>query len=170
MAVKTTLYTVEGFDKLEKQLRGLGEKVGKKVLRAAVKEAAETIRKAAQDKVPFNYGLLRESISISVKRIDTTAFAVVGPISMKEVRDGVTHNPARYAHLVEFGTSPHVIHAKPGKWLVFKGKFAKKVNHPGQPARSFMRYALDTTRDAVITKLGELLAEGITREAEEGAA
>lgn len=59
---------------------------------------------------------------------------------------------APHAHLVEFGTKPHVITPKKGKMLRFgRGLniFAKKVNHPGSRENPFFRKAIRSQRNAV---------------------
>lgn len=68
---------------------------------------------------------------------------------------------ADYAQTVEFGSRPHKIRAKNGKFLHFKvnGKdvFAKEVNHPGTPAQPFLFPASERERPLFIRKLQEEL-------------
>lgn len=66
---------------------------------------------------------------------------------------------APYAHLVEFGTKPHLIKAKNGKYLVFNGTFAKEVQHPGAKAEPFFQPAVrNKTQDARIYILWNMSA------------
>ena len=103
MAKNTINFKLEGFAELEKQLIELGPKVAKKVLRGAVQSAANPIKKLAEAKAPVRYGLLRKSIAIKTRTKGSTSFSVIGPKSVKVIRNGKPQNAARYAHLVEYG-------------------------------------------------------------------
>lgn len=169
MAKNTINFQLEGFAELEKQLIELGPKVAKKVLRGAVQSSANPIVKLARAKVPVNHGLLKKSIGVKTKTKGSTSFTVIGPKSIKVSRNGKMENPARYAHLVEYGAAPHIIEAPPGSALNVNGTFAKTVRHPGYAARPFLRPAFDSGKRAALDRLKEMLAKGILREATRGA-
>jgi len=60
------------------------------------------------------------------------------------------YNRQDYAPYVEWDTRPHVINAKPGGWLAFRGKdgrmvFRKSVRHPGTMGAHMLGRAMATT-------------------------
>jgi hypothetical protein len=66
---------------------------------------------------------------------------------------------APHAHLVEFGTKPHLIKAKNGKVLMFNGAFRKEVHHPGAKPEPYFQPAVRAkTPDARIYILWNLSA------------
>jgi len=114
-----------------------------KMVRPALREAAAVIRKKARGNVAKETGLLRESIQIKAKTTRGVPYAIVGPQTKKYRRvvwradanfgEGgwVMSDPSKYAHFVEFGTSP-------------------KGNHPGTPPQPFLRPAYDSTNSRSI--------------------
>lgn len=73
-------------------------------------------------------------------------------------------NPAYWVY-VQYGTMPHKIKAKPGKFLVFeneKGEIirVKEVNHPGMPANPF----ITRTKNKVLPKFNEFFIEEFKKE------
>jgi HK97 gp10 family phage protein len=76
--------------------------------------------------------------------------ALVGEIAdgTADFKGRVGRNPRRYAHLVEFGVSPHSVGK--GSVRVAKGKKlanAVGIKHPGHKARPFMRPAWDGKKE-----------------------
>lgn len=101
----------------------------------ALHEASILVEGKAVEKVhvgKINGGTLKQSITRLVQ--GTRAF--IG-------------TPLEYAPYEEFGTRPHVIKPKNGKFLVFtiggKKIFTKKVNHPGNKPHPFLRPAFFTS-------------------------
>lgn len=80
--------------------------------------------------VPVDTGNLRSAIKVTKEGAGRYR---VGPDLVQ----------APYAWMVEFGTKPHIIEAKPGKTLRFQknGKtiYTKKVRHPGTRAQPYVR-------------------------------
>ena len=73
-------------------------------------------------------------------------------------------NPKRYARAIDGGARPHVIVARPGKKLAFRGRdgnmvFRKRVNHPGNRAYRFLRNPVGTT----FVRLQPQLKSGMAR-------
>lgn len=157
MAVTVKL---EGFAELEKELEKLGKTVTQKAsMRRALRKAAEPMVEAAKQKVPVDDGDLRDSITISTRlnkrqgrmhrrmfRDDRASVELfLGP--SYELGGG-----GRHAHLVEFGTRPHIN----------KGKFAGS-QHPGTRPQPFMRPAWDEGARAILDRLKVELADDIKR-------
>jgi HK97 gp10 family phage protein len=142
---------LEGFTELEKDLKTLGERVQRKVLRSAVSAAATPVLKAAKAKTPKQSGTLKKSLGrkIVTNKKTQSVTAIIGP------RRGVTGEyegkervPSRYAHLVENG---HIDSA--GNYV------------PGQP---FLNPAMSEEEASAMTKLKDKLKEGIEKEAKKG--
>lgn len=72
---------------------------------------------------------------------------------------------APYAHLVEFGTKPHIIKAKNGKYLVFNGTFRRQVQHPGAKAQPFFKPAVRAKTSEARQYILENVARLIEQEA-----
>lgn len=93
-------------------LDGLPQDVQTGILAAAVSAAAVPVQRMARALAPRESGALAKSIGIvqRKKRRATNTYAVVGPVSgyysagskLKGWKSGAA-NPAKYAHLVEFG-------------------------------------------------------------------
>lgn len=171
MAKNVINFKLTGFAELETQLINLGRKKAKKVVRLAVAAAGRPVAKAAKAKVPVRFGNLKKSIGSKVKSFLQGTYVVIGPRKgYGMVVDGVYNDPAKYAHLVEYGAAPHDITIENKKalhWLdpTFGEAFAGVVHHPGSPAQPFMRPAFDSQKDNALNILKTKLAEGIEREA-----
>lgn len=108
-------------------------------------QASNHILAEMEARAPVKTGNLRKSLSV---RVDTDR-VTIGP-NMRQ---------APYAGYVEFGTAPHTILPKRGKYLVFtiggKKVFARKVNHPGTQAQPYVAPAFE----AWVDSLGTMAAE-----------
>lgn len=156
---------VEGLKELEKTLSDLPLDLQNEGLSPSLRAALEVIEEEAEANVPRDTGKLASTIRTVVK-VD----AGVGGLAEGAV---VVGSPV--GHLVEFGTQPHEItidDEKDDKKVladpVSREVFGRKVQHPGTPARPFLRPALDTrAQDALFAfrdKLRELLP-GLVRKA-----
>ena len=152
-----------GEKELMKRLNGLGKQsTVNRMARPALREASGEIRKAAKRLAPKKSGQLKKSIKNKVvtSKKTGTVFAVVGPAyGFKTVdENGRANDPAKYGHLVEFGTKPHVITAKNKKTLKYVNKtgntvFPVSVMHPGTAPKPFLRPAYDSVNSkAIIAK------------------
>jgi HK97 gp10 family phage protein len=95
-----------------------------KIARPALREAAAEVRKSAKRHAPKETGLLRRAIKSVVRTKRGVVFAIIGPawgfkktVNRPSANFGeggeVDSDPARYAHLVEFGTA----HSPPQPFL-----------------------------------------------------
>lgn len=151
--------SLDGDKALIRKLERLGrtnDRARKKVIRQAVSAAMTPVNKAAKAKAPIGKtttfpGLLKKSLGKKAKTYGGTIFVVViGPRFKPSFRKPtgkvskkgkpLFQNPAKYAHLVELGTS----HSAP---------------HP------FLRPALFENKGRVVAILRTKLASGIIREA-----
>lgn len=157
---------------LDRALSVLPDKLAAKVLRQAVAAGAGAMKRAAKSRCPRRTGKLSKSIKFKYKRIGRGSRAgrvyyQVGPSE-------------RYGHLVEFGTTAHVIKPSLSRrikkkargeavseyWGLGKdGRFGKKVDHPGGTAKPFLRPAFDESRDEIIGAMRRRISIGIEREA-----
>lgn len=92
--VKTS--EVRGFKEIEALLKKLPEKTAEKVVNAALRSAANVIKKAAQDKAPVRTGALKKSLAVELDKSTKTGTTA---------RIGAKRKIAWYAHIVEFGSS-----------------------------------------------------------------
>jgi HK97 gp10 family phage protein len=66
---------------------------------------------------------------------------------------------APHAHLVEFGTKPHLIKSKNGKVLFFNGAYREEVHHPGAKPEPYFQPAVRAkTQDARVYILWNMSA------------
>lgn len=118
---------IEGAKELEKTLLGLEPKLGKKIIRQAMKKAAKPIHAAARQMAPVVTGALRKSIKIRVMKRKKHRYGVVIGTAAKWFT-GETF----YGAFAEFGT--------------------KK-----QPAKPFLRPAFDAYhKDALKIFISEI--------------
>ena len=141
---------IEGLTELAGQLEKLKTIPQGVALRQALLEGAELIARQARANAPIappgseGRGFLRRSIRASSGR-EFKNFIQSFAYTFKTA--------AFYAHMVEFGTKPHIIAAKAKKKMLKFGRaftaFAKKVQHPGSRPIPFFRDAIRTQRGAV---------------------
>ena len=146
---------LEGGDSINNVLDRLPGKIGEKVLKQSMRAATRPMVRMAKSFVPVKSGTLRKAIRVkdSRKRVAGNHAVLFG-----------ADKTAPHAHLVEFGTQPHVIQAKPGGWLRIFGSFAKSVQHPGTRARPFIRPAFDAGKGKWFTDLGEQVGKRVIKE------
>lgn len=107
--------TIVGLKECQEALRQLPGKLQRRILRPAMTKATKPILMAVKRLAPRDTGMLRKSITRKVVTYKSgTLVAVIGPDTKHRVeatRRGrskpMVVNPAKYAHLVEFGTRPH---------------------------------------------------------------
>jgi len=136
---------LEGHDQLIAKLNQLPVKLQKKHSRAAIAKAARRLVKAAKEKCPKRSGQLKKSLGFKPRTYKSGVYAIVGPRSgFRTVDDnGRVHDPAKIAHLVEFGHGgPHAAEAHP-----------------------FLRPAFDATVKSNTTLIADELRKGIEQEA-----
>jgi HK97 gp10 family phage protein len=150
-------FEVQGLKELDQKLVELGKKSARKVMRAAVRSAGSPILKAAKGlaKRIGDSGVLARSLKSKVKAYGGTIVAIIGPdhFAVGTGSDGRRQVPTKIAHLVEFGTRPHVQPDRGG------------VIHPGSRQQPFMRPAWDTKKNEALAVIQRRVAEGIEKEA-----
>lgn len=172
--------TIVGGRQLAEMLRQLPVKIEKNIMRAAMRAGAAVLRGEARDLVPVDMGDLRRSIRVSTSAKGGTVKA--------SVKAG--NKRAFYAHMVEFGTKPHLIKVKEEdrpvnyrltqrrgvltrvsmrtinrRGLMIGNNFVgPKVEHPGARPAPFMRPALDNASDRAIKAVADKVRERLTKE------
>ena len=137
-----------GTDELANALRSLPGRVGTNAIRRSLAKGARVLANESKRiaRGSRDTGALARAITVTTdargKTGQPTGYVYIR--SRKQTRrtsDGriVIRNPRLYAHLVEFGTSPHRIRRKSGK----------TIDHPGAKPRPFLRPAfLSKSRSA----------------------
>lgn len=168
--------SVFGAEAIIANLEAIAGPIAQSAVRRGLYDGAVVLRNAARGKVPVRYGALKKAIVSETRLIKGTGMAGsklehqgVVTIAKKAFRMGPKGNvktverkkskgrsyikgdiyPRNYAHLVEFGTNPHMI----GKRM-----------HPGARAKPFMRPAFDEQLPAALEAFrNRLVAEVFKR-------
>lgn len=125
---------LRGGKELQDLLSQLPAKIEANVVRGGLRKGAVVLRDAIREAAPKDSGDLAASVRVSVRLRNGTVVATVKTGNKK----------AWYAHLVEYGTAAHEIHAAEGGRLAIGGALLTFVNHPGARAHPFVRPALDS--------------------------
>ena len=175
---------VEGDEALKRKLKALPDNLLRKVVSGATSHAMTPVQRAARSKVPTRMGLLKKAIGKKSKlyKRSMTAVTIVGARTgfKRQVRTkeagldeawktgepmkAVYADPVKYAHLVEFGTGPHVIRVKNAEAMGPGGQYGKVVNHPGAKPQPFMRPAMQQHEPQVLNLYRAELKRGLARE------
>jgi hypothetical protein len=147
-----------------KKMQGRLTKAQRAVVEIATEEMenyGKELTDALKDEVPVRTGELQRSIRYEV--LNQGRRDVVLRVDM-----GNTKRPDVVIKSLNYGSLPHVIRPKRGKFLRFqwKGKmvFARKVNHPGTTRDPFIYRAekkADSARRRMIARIGSLLVSKI---------
>ena len=148
---------IKGLRELKLKLQQLQPKVEKSVTKKALRQGVNVFTAAARALAPVKTGSLRKSIKTKSLR------------GKPGVPVFATYTTSKYAHLVERGTSQHLIQAgtkrgvDTGKKVLANGGiiYGKSVNHPGSKMRPFMRPAFDENTDKAIEVFRQTLADNI---------
>jgi HK97 gp10 family phage protein len=150
----TSDQNIAGGRELAELLQTLPVKMEKNIMRGALRAGAAVLREEVKRNAPVATGALRDSVRISTR-------ARKGQVSAS-VKVG--NSIAWYAHLIEFGTRPHVITAKPGSALNVNGTEVKKVKHPGIVGRPFIRPAVDHQLPAALAAVTARVRQRLTKQ------
>jgi hypothetical protein len=112
------------------------------------------VKPNAQARIHNVSGLLSKGLKVGTK---TRGGQVIANLK-------ATGPHASVAHLVEWGTSSHVIRAKIKKALTFGEVITREVQHPGSKPQAFMLPALDTQAQAAVIESGEYIKKRLTKE------
>lgn len=138
---------VKGMRELNQFLQQLPVKLERNVLRGALRAGAKPVQEQAKRDAPRDTGKLAEGIKIGTK---AKGGRVVANVKL-------TGPHAHIGRWLEYGVAAHQITASTGGWLFFGGNFAKAVQHPGIPARPFMRPALDSQAQAAVVAAAQYM-------------
>lgn len=152
---------VNGFREVELNIAELQQKLARGGMRGAITKAARLVTAKAKALAPVSTGLLKKSIRQKVitntKKNNVTV--VIGPSNnvvgqVDRLGNGVitTARPAKYGHLVEYGTAGRGSYGREGV-----------IIEPGNPPQPFMRPAWEATRDAAAEKYKSELAPEIQK-------
>jgi len=163
---------IAGGRAMDDALRTLAPKIAKNIMRSALRAGANVIRNEVKSNAPVGptnsenarlyggyAGALRDSVRV------TTA-SKNGKISAAVKVGGGTKKGADvfYAHMVEFGTRPHVIKARSGSALHIGNSFPRSVNHPGTRPQPFVRPAFDSMAPQALAAVAEQIRKRLTKE------
>jgi HK97 gp10 family phage protein len=144
---------VLGVADVRRALLALPDRLAQNSIRRALYAGGNLIRDDARNRAPTRQsvapqfrGSLKKSIVTDTK-VDRKTNAVRVRVFIKAGK-GKLGVPRRYAHLVEFGTKPHMVGGRAGSAL-----------HPGARAQPFLRPAFETRKlDSLRTFTDELRA------------
>lgn len=146
---------VKGLKEIEQNLRQLRDDIRDKFLMEAAREGAAVIQTEAQLRAPKDRGFaspksIVNRIKIRISKPDR--FGVIAKIVAS----------APHSHLMEFGTTAHIIRVKTKKMLSDgKKAFGRLVHHPGNTARPFMRPAFEAKKLEAVQRVAQVLREKI---------
>jgi len=151
---------LEGAKELDRVLARLPKKIGKRVFMKAGREGGKVIQGEALQ----NLGSAdKKDIIVRKVRVQGTSLTMrIGPPRSKF-----------QLMLKEFGTQPHRIttggrRGAKKKLLVDTDAglaFGTEINHPGQPARPFLRPAFDVKKGEALATVGKVLGTEIEKAA-----
>jgi hypothetical protein len=141
-------------DRLLDQFKQFSRKAQNEIAFSAVFEASQPMVEAARAAAPSETGSLKQSMGVAMRKKKWRVYAVIGP-RWGFGKDG--REPARYAHLVEYGH--RVAHKKTGKLKRKTLNMDTKSNEI--PAHPFMRPAWEATKAAVFAKLKDVFGREV---------
>lgn len=155
---------VTGYREAAQTVKELTDKIGRGAMRDALTKAARLMTAAAKSRAPVGAtGLLKKSIKQKVitntRKQSVTAYVgpsnnVRGQVDRFGDGDISTVRPAKYAHLVEFGTASRGSYGRKGQTV-----------SPGNPPRPFLRPAYEATKAAAHHKYKTELGPAIEKTA-----
>jgi len=126
---------VRGDKELARAFRSLAAAVTPAVRKKARQKGLRVVQMDAKDRLALNDSVETRAL-LSKIAVDESGKANTSLVGVKRGRTGrMNRMPARYAHLVEFGTAPHF---QPNR---FGG-----IMHPGARPKPFMRPAFEENR------------------------
>jgi HK97 gp10 family phage protein len=129
---------VIGTEELIKSLDGLAQKIQNRILRQAITQGCNVLKRTAKELAPIDTGTLRKSLVSKVKTSKNNTTGKIGGSPDKVTVDGKQHVAWRYLHLVELGTT----HSK---------------------AQPFLAPALAQEKDKVYNLIAQKIQEGIAK-------
>jgi len=144
---------VVGGRELADLLATLPLKIEKNITRTALRAGAKVFLDEVRATLPVDTGALRKSARITTRQAK-------GGRATASVKVG--NRIAYYAQMVEFGTRPHTIKAKPGGAMNVNGSDYKTIEHPGVAPRPFMRPVADAKFEDAVAAFRDKIRERLT--------
>ena len=138
-----------GVEAMVKRLEGLPAKFRKSAERVVLRAGAKPILKEAKARVPKKSGILKKSLGVKVHMGKTGGAAYVGP------RSGFKYAKGETGRRRDKG--------KGKKVDAQEVAFYQETGTPNQPARPFIRPAIDAASGAVLTAMAENLDKYLTK-------
>lgn len=177
---------IRGGAELQAFLNTLPAKLEKNIMRSALGAGARVVAKEIRNRAPVGppsdegarlyggyAGALRDSVRVVTKAGRDGRIVAAVRVGGKSKRGADVF----YAHMVEFGTRPHIIKARSGGSLSFgagsgTGNPVTEVMHPGTRPQPFVRPGFDAVTSEAINAVGaqirkRLTAQGINTPAPE---
>lgn len=155
-------FEIQGARELDDVLKQLPPAVSRRVAANALRAAGRVIRDEAQSivrRIAYQTGDLMRSIRVMTVRAERGG-------EERAVRVAVAGKELPLAHLVEFGTVPIRRSPKGGfMYFMINGRLIRKKEVRGVGKRPFLRPAADAKAREVITILGQMLGDGVVKEA-----
>lgn len=149
----STTENIIGGKALDDLLQTLPAKIEKNIMRTALSAGARVFRDEARRNVPKDSGALAESIRVTTRTRK-------GQVSAS-VKAG--NRMVYYAHMVEYGTRPHIIVPKKKKAMVAGEFVGKRISHPGDKPKPFMRPAADASFAAAVAAVQAKIRQRLTK-------
>jgi len=152
---------IDGMARVTARLKGLPDKVQLRVMRKATRAGTAVMYRAAKSNARrlrgkgHDAGITRSGRR-RVKHIDQYVAIVKANGGRGVERYAVTCTDNK-AHIVEYGSKPHIIalnkskrgRKRGGVMPIGDGKYATRVRHPGSRPRPFMRPAFELADQAI---------------------
>lgn len=153
---------IKGLQEIKAFLDELPVKMQNNIMRGALRAGARPIAMEAKARVAKKSLTLARSIRYNTTkdkgRLKVMAYVRAGGKGREGKRLG-----AFYAHMVEFGTQPHVIKAKANNPRGLFGRGIKQVNHPGTRAQPYMRPAMDYRQMDALRAMRDYIYKRLTK-------
>ena len=140
----TNSITLDGIAEVLKKLDSLDKAVTKDINGTALFAASTVIKKEIESRAPKKRGQLAKSIKRKREHVNTLVREVIIYFGRK----------GSHAHLVEFGTAPHLLVQK-GKAVIIgrSGNIVRgPIMHPGSTPHPFIRPAFDSKKEQAVRR------------------
>ena len=157
-------FAVQGFKELNKALDDLPRNLQRRAVNKGVRAGAALVRDRAKLNVPVRSGALRRNIKIKARRrrdrgiVQYDVGVEFGKRNLSAARKKRGEDPY-YWYFQEFGYRAVGRAKAKGR----KGRERRKNNARKIPGKRFMRNAFGSTRNAVVNKIRDELANEINR-------
>ena len=165
---------ITGGAQLQEFLNTLPAKLEKNIMRSALGAGARAMAKEIRDRAPVGSpssegflfyggyaGALRDSVRVYTKVAKDGRIIAGIRVGGKNKKTGAD---VFYAHIVEFGSRPHIIKARKGGALFIGGNLIGEVMHPGTRPQPFVRPTFDAFAGEAIKAVAAQVRKRLTKE------